>query len=165
MAHDDPQELRTARPVASQPPLVCLGPAVRPIVARVVAAVVLAGLLTLLAVAGRLTPAPGGNGTHTQLGLPRCSFLLNTDKPCPTCGMTTAFAYMVRGRVLRALAAQPFGAILCVAVMAAVPASLVVLLTGRGWRVDWYRVTPDRLLWVVLAVFLASWGYTVWAAG
>ena len=86
-------------------------------------------------------------------------------KKCPLCGMTTAFAYMVRGRVLRALAAQPFGAIFCMAVMAAVPASLVVLLTGRGWRVDWYRVTPDRVLWVVLALFLASWGYTVWAAG
>src|SRR5215475_13498262 len=35
--------------------------------------------------------------THRQLGLPECSFKVMTGKPCPSCGMTTSFALLVRG--------------------------------------------------------------------
>ncbi len=73
--------------------------------------------------------------------------------------MTTAFCYMVRGRPIMALRVQPMGALLSVATILTIPASLLVLITGRGWQVDWYRLRPDRLLWLMLALFLGTWGF------
>ena len=143
------------------PPLVCLGPQVRPILSRLIAAGVVGAAVAILFVAGMLLPAPGREPTGRQLRLPVCGFLVSTGYPCPTCGMTRAFGHVVRGQLVEGFVAQPMGALVCLGVMLAVPAGLVVLVTGRGWRVDWYRVRPDRLLWGVLAVFLAAWGYKV----
>ena len=67
------------------------------------------GFLAVMAVAFLLTPDPSGLGTHTRLHLPPCGFYLLTGKPCPSCGMTTAFAWMMHGRPLEALKAQPAG--------------------------------------------------------
>lgn len=67
------------------------------------------GLAAVLATARWLEPDPRGFGTHQQLGLPPCGLLLQTGMPCPTCGMTTSFAWMVRGRIDRAWQANPAG--------------------------------------------------------
>src|SRR5204863_3314928 len=75
----------------------------------------LGGLLVALGAAGVLgvalwlNPAPDGHGTHTQLGLPPCAWAVALNRPCPTCGMTTAFSFGVRGRLAEAFQAQPFG--------------------------------------------------------
>jgi hypothetical protein len=71
-----------------------------------VAAACLAGLLV---VARKLEPDPRGFGTHTQLGLPRCAFLNVTGRLCPTCGMTTSFAWFTRGRIDRSWQSNPAG--------------------------------------------------------
>ncbi len=71
-----------------------------------------AGILGLLGLARKLEPDPRGFGTHTQLGLPSCSFLRTTGRLCPTCGMTTAFAWFMRGRIDRAWWANPAGCLL-----------------------------------------------------
>jgi len=141
------------------PPLVCLGPRVSPVVSRLIGLAVLVPAVAVLFTAARLLPDPSGTGTHKQFELPPCGFKVSTGLPCPTCGMTTAFCYMVRGRPIRALRAQPMGSLLSIATILTVPISLVVLITGRGWRVDWYRLRPDRLLWLLLALFLGAWGF------
>lgn len=56
-----------------------------------------------------LTPEAAGVGTHTQLGLPPCGVYELFHKPCPSCGMTTAFALLARGRVWEAVKVQPAG--------------------------------------------------------
>lgn len=56
-----------------------------------------------------LAPDPAGVGTHTQLGLPTCGVYELFHKPCPSCGMTTAFALAARGRLGEALRVQPAG--------------------------------------------------------
>ncbi len=63
----------------------------------------------ILLIAAFLTPSPTGFGTHTQLGMPPCGFLLVYHKPCPSCGLTTAFSNMVRGQVVSAFRAHPAG--------------------------------------------------------
>jgi Protein of unknown function (DUF2752) len=75
----------------------------------VLAAVGLAGLLVLARI---LVPDPRGYGTHTQLGLRPCAFLTVTGRLCPTCGMTTSFAWIVRGKVVRSWQANPAGCLL-----------------------------------------------------
>jgi hypothetical protein len=79
---------------------------------RCVLSAAAAGILGLLGLARKLEPDPRGFGTHTQLGLPSCSFLRTTGRLCPTCGMTTAFAWFVRGRIDRSLQANPAGCVL-----------------------------------------------------
>ena len=64
-----------------------------------IALVVLAlALLALLVTAGTLTPDEQGFGTHQQLGLPPCTFYLVFKRPCPACGMTTSWAWLLRER-------------------------------------------------------------------
>jgi hypothetical protein len=116
-----------------------------------------ASLMGLLAVAQKLEPDPRGFGTHTQLGLGPCAFLTVTGRLCPTCGMTTAFAWFIRGRVDRSWQANPAG---CVYALLTVPfiawllfrafASEPVSFSGPNKRVTGVLVGA-----VVLA--LASW--------
>ncbi len=87
-----------------------------------------AGLAGLLVLARWLAPDPRGFGTHTQMGLKACAYLTTTGQLCPTCGMTTAFAWLVRGRIDRSWQANPAGcaiAILCVPLAAWLAASAV----------------------------------------
>lgn len=117
----------------------------------------------LLATAAWLTPDPSGLGTHRQLGLPPCNMVLLTGLPCPTCGMTTAFAHMVRGRLISAVVVQPAGAVLALGVMAAAVASWGMAITGWGWcpprdTASWFR------LFIGFGVIAAlSWAYKIMA--
>ena len=66
----------------------------------------------MLITAATLTPSGAGHGTHTQLGLPPCGFLVYTGYPCPGCGLTTSFSHMIRLEVFGAIHANPFGILL-----------------------------------------------------
>jgi hypothetical protein len=79
---------------------------------RCVLLVATSGVIGLLGLARKLEPDPRGFGTHVQLGLRSCSFLRMTGRPCPTCGMTTSFAWVVRGRLDRGWQANPAGCVL-----------------------------------------------------
>src|SRR5207302_1856701 len=59
-----------------------------------------AALVTLLATARMLSPDDRGHGTHEQLGLPPCTFYLTFGRPCPACGMTTSWAWLLRGNAV-----------------------------------------------------------------
>ncbi len=113
----------------------------------------------VLAVAVWLTPDPRGYDTHTQLGLSPCSLPVTTGYPCPTCGMTTAFAWMGAGRPLKAFAVQPFGAAACLAVVAAAVLGSVQGLTGRPLL----AAVPYRpwWLWVAVGLFAGAWVYKI----
>ncbi len=68
----------------------------------------------VFAAAAMMSPSRAGFGTHQQLGMPPCSFLVKTGYPCPTCGLTTSLSAGVRGKILQSLGAHPFGLILLV---------------------------------------------------
>ncbi|HVS18519.1 MAG TPA: DUF2752 domain-containing protein [Planctomycetota bacterium] len=88
-------------------------------------------LAALVLLGAWFVPASAGHGTHTQLGLPPCSFMELTALPCPGCGVTTAAALAARGEFARAFVTQPFGAALTLG-MALFPAwALVQALRGR----------------------------------
>lgn len=92
------------------------------------------GGAAVLLVAAMLEPDARGYGTHAQLGLPPCGFLLLTGAPCPGCGLTTAFAHAIRGDWMLAANANPFGLLLFGLVLASVP--LTILAGWRRWSVD-----------------------------
>ena len=79
--------------------------------------------------------------------------------PCPTCGMTTAFAHFVRGELTASFHAQPAGCAIAVGLSALMIVGLVGLLTGRTWSVNWYRVRPGLVAAIVVGVLLLGWAY------
>ncbi len=115
----------------------------------------------LLSVAWTLTPDAHGLGTHRQLGLAPCSLVMMTGYPCPTCGMTTSFSYAVRGQLLSALNAQPAGLFVAIMVLLVGVIAITTALTGRAWRVNWFRVSPFQIGIVCVVILLLGWGYKV----
>ena len=116
---------------------------------------------TVLGVAAWLRPDPTGHGTHTQLGLPPCGMMVNTGIPCPSCGMTTAFAFAIRGNVIESLRAQPFGTLLflgTVLVALAAPVALVRRIPVLA-RMDGAR--PVLALKVVALLFALAWAWKI----
>ncbi|MFI5309247.1 MAG: DUF2752 domain-containing protein [Polyangiales bacterium] len=102
--------------------------------ARAFWATVLAAALAVLALSRFLQPDPSGFGTHTQLGLPPCAFRAITSLPCPTCGLTTAFAYMARLQITSAVRSHPLGLPLFALDVTAVPLSLLGF--ARAWPIN-----------------------------
>ena len=131
--------------------------AVRPTRARLVAGLVLVACLAVLAVAAWLEPDPAGYGTHRQLGFRGCGMMATTGVPCPTCGMTTAFSLAIRGRWIEAVKAQAAGTLLVAAVGLTCAVSCSVLLTGKVWLVNWFRVSAVKLVFLSLAILLTAW--------
>ena len=126
---------------------------------RVVAGVLAMVCLAPLVLATVLSASPDGHGTHEQLGLPRCAWPAAFDAPCPTCGMTTAFAHTLDGDYTRAFLVQPAGMLIAVVTAALFWLSLHVAATGsRLGRIGAGLLRP-RALWAVGAVLAASWVY------
>jgi hypothetical protein len=61
----------------------------------------------VLLIACKLTPDPRGYATHTQLGFAPCTWRTLYGRPCPSCGLTTAFAHLVRGEWRQAIRSHP----------------------------------------------------------
>jgi hypothetical protein len=108
------------------------------------------GLAGLLLMAAWLQPSPKGYGTHRRLGLPPCTFLTLVGRPCPSCGMTTAWAYLMKGQWLEALRANAGGALLCLLAVAAVP-----WLLGSAIRGAWFfgPLRDATIAWIAAVVF------------
>ncbi len=92
---------------------------------------------------------PRRQGTHQQapLGLPPCTFHEKTGYPCPSCGMTTSFALLVRGDVKNSLRANAVGTLLAVVCAGLIPYVLHFVIRKRPLL----GLSLERVLtWVVL---------------
>lgn len=115
-------------------------------------------LITLLATAASLSPDKNGLGTHHQLGLPACSLRQLARIRCPSCGMTTSWAHMMRGHVLQSFACNSGGALLAIASAVGGPWLLLSGLRGRwlgGMPNEWWFAGMSV---IVLVVTLTDWG-------
>jgi hypothetical protein len=112
---------------------------------------------SVLAVARWLKPASRGYGTHTELGLPPCNFLRLTHLPCPSCGLTTCFAWAVRFHFWQAFLANPFGILAFFFTVLLIPASIFLI-----WRrISFRRITESaafiRAAYAATALYFMSW--------
>lgn len=115
------------------------------------------GLLSLLLVAAWLPPDPRGFGTHQRLGLPPCSFRQLTGWRCPSCGMTTAWSCLMRGRIAASFQANAGGALLGLVCLVVAPWALISGLRGRWLGRPPGSVVTLGLVPVLLVVTLADW--------
>jgi hypothetical protein len=128
---------------------------------RIIAGIVAVSCAVLLGVAAWLTPSPTGLGTHGQLHLPSCGWITLADLPCPTCGMTTAFARAADGDILGSFAAQPLGALLALATAITLLASVYIALTGSRLASAFGRVWGVRTAWLLAGTVVFSWAYKI----
>lgn len=122
-------------------------------------------LVVVLVVARTLTPDPRGFGTHTQLGLWPCAFKAATGTPCPTCGMTTSFAWYARGKVARSWGANPAGVALASTCVILVPWLLMVSARGQPWPFQTLENPLISLSVAVVALILVSWAVRMTLGG
>lgn len=113
----------------------------------------------LLVVAWLLPPASRGFGTHQALGLPACSWPARFGVPCPSCGMTTAFALASKGRIVESFTTQPMGCVLAIAAGMTFVAAIWTLATGRTVWPVYERLLGARLAWFAGIAALLAWGY------
>ncbi|RMD64605.1 MAG: DUF2752 domain-containing protein [Planctomycetota bacterium] len=121
----------------------------------------------MLTVGAALTPSPAGHGTHTQLGLPPCSWALALGRPCPTCGMTTAVSLAAHGDLASALHAQPMGLAIALAASSLFWIALHSALTGSLlWSWTLSLLLRPSVLAGAAAGGLLAWGHTIlaWSA-
>ncbi len=128
---------------------------------RVAAMAITLGCCIILIVAARLTPDPTGVGTHTETGMQRCQFLYRTGVPCLTCGMTTSFAYFVRGNLLASLYVQPMGMLLALLTAATFWVSLYCAVTGKPAYRLLGLVRTRYYLWPVMFIAVAAWAWKI----
>jgi len=101
-------------------------------------------------------------GTHQQLGLPPCSFVVLTKYPCPACGMTTSFALLIRGDVLNALRANWVGALLALSCLLFIPWSLLSAWKRRTIFVRSVEQTFTILVVAFMVLMLLRWAIVIW---
>jgi len=111
------------------------------------------GLAAVLGIARWLKPDPRGYGTHTQLGLAPCTFAYLTGRPCPTCGMTTSFAWFVRGRPDRSWGANPAGSLLAPTCVVLIPWLVAGAILGRPIG---FRTLEQPLIGLVVTIVALS---------
>jgi hypothetical protein len=108
-----------------------------------------------------LTPNPIGHGTHTQLGLPPCGFLVVSGLPCPGCGLTTCFSFMIRGDVVGAAAANPFGVMLFLVSAATMFLGAFGLVRGLPVIDTLDRIQADKWAILLSVASLTVWGVRI----
>lgn len=126
-----------------------------------------AGLVVVFAVAAWLDPYDATGRaltmeTHRQLGMPPCTFYtLTGGLPCPSCGMTTSFALLVRGDVWNSMRANAVGTLLAAFCLALVPWSLACAVYGRTYFIQSFERALTKLVLAFLTLLLVRWAAVV----
>jgi hypothetical protein len=164
--------LRDVTPSVSVTPLVFTPPVGQQRVGiggRLLALILSVVAVGVLVTALLITPSPEGVGTHRQIRAltvngaapPACEMLRRTGLPCPTCGMTTSFAWFVRGNWLASLYVQPMGFILALTTAGLFWAGLFIALTGAPLH---RLLTQLRgVVWItaLMGFAIAAWGWKI----
>ncbi len=114
-------------------------------------------LMTLLIVASFLEPNPAGLGTHTQLGLPGCTMYTLFGIRCPGCGMTTSWAYALKGDFTNAIQANVGGVLLCFLAAATCPFLMWIGIRGRPLETRWFTQVAMVVLLIAIVISIIEW--------
>jgi Protein of unknown function (DUF2752) len=99
--------------------------------------------------------------THRGLGLPPCTFYEQTGLPCPSCGMTTSFALLVRGDVWHSVQANSAGTMLATVCLLAIPWSLASLWKQRLLYVRSFETMFTIFIASFMGVMLLRWAVVI----
>lgn len=101
---------------------------------------------------------PMREASHQTLGLPACRFKELTRAPCPSCGMTTSFALLVRGDIINSLRANWVGTGLAAFCLLFIPWAVLSTLRGRFMWVRNIEMALGFLVGAFTVLMLGRWG-------
>ena len=128
---------------------------------RMYAAIISVAVSVIFLAAAWVTPNDRGVGTHHQLGLPTCSWIVAADIPCPTCGMTTSFSHAVRGQFLQSLFTQPMGLVIAIGTFLIGVIAIFTTITGRSLALIWMPFCGRKYI-ILLGIFaILAWGFKI----
>lgn len=116
----------------------------------------LVGLVALVGFLASVAPNPEGRGTHPQLFAP-CPVGVDGPIRCPTCGLTSGSAALLRGDVLGSVRRHLLAPLLLALVFGGIAWLAVDLVQPRLARFGRWGRAYLRLLG--LSPFLATFGY------
>jgi hypothetical protein len=96
-------------------------------------------------------------GTHEQLGLPPCNFKTLAGVPCPSCGMTTSFALLIRADVWNSMRANFAGTLLASFGLLFIPWAFASAFFGRFVFIRSLELVVFRLAIIFLVVLFGRW--------
>jgi hypothetical protein len=143
------------------PPPAIASPGTTATTRRLIGTAVALGAAAILGLAAWLEPSPAGLGTHSRLGMPPCGWIAMVDVPCPSCGMTTAFAHAADGNLVAAVHAQPMGGLLALAVAMALVVGAYTAATGSRVAVLFTRLWGRRTAWALGLGLGGAWVYKI----
>src|ERR1051325_12205569 len=82
-------------------------------------------------------------------------------RPCPSCGMTTSFAWFARGNIVASLYVQPMGTILATLSAAAVWVGLYIGVTGKSVHRLGRQIRWMPIILTLMFLWLAAWGWKI----
>jgi Protein of unknown function (DUF2752) len=97
-------------------------------------------------------------GSHQTIGMPACNFREWFETPCPSCGMTTSFALLVRGDVWNSLKANWVGTMLALVWAGLIPWTIWSSLKGRYAFVREIEIPLGLLVGTFAMLLLIRWG-------
>jgi len=125
------------------------------------------GLISVLVIAVGLDPyeadgTPRAMGTHQQLGMPPCTFVLRTGKPCPSCGLTTSFSLFMHGDVMGSMRTNWVGTVMVLFIFALVPWVAWCVVRKRLVGIRSLELGALAVMGVFAVLLLLRWGVVMW---
>jgi hypothetical protein len=107
--------------------------------------------------------------TYGELGLPPCTFKYITGMPCPSCGMTHSFVFLVHGEVRNSFLSElsnPVGTLLASFCLALIPWNLASIALRRPLFIRSIEGALAKFIGVLMTVLLLRWfivmGWLLW---
>jgi uncharacterized protein DUF2752 len=104
---------------------------------------------------------PRRMGTHMQLGLPDCNFKVITTVPCPSCGMTTSFAYVMHADFWNSLQANFAGTALATFGLLFLPWAIASAFLGKFLFIRSLEMVVFRLAIIFLIILFGRWAIVI----
>ena len=123
----------------------------------------------MLLTAWHLEPSYLPLGQRSQLSLPGCAFRNRTGYPCPTCGMTTAWAKAVRADLISSFRANIAGAVLALTAFLGLLSGLATAVLGKVFYLRIVApvlglISTGRWFCGLLALIALAWAWNaLWA--
>jgi hypothetical protein len=122
---------------------------------------VVGGLVAVFAVAGWLEPYKADGtvrDTYPELLLPECTFKRITKLPCPSCGMTHSFVFLIHGDIWNSLRANSVGTGLAVFCLLLIPWALVSVIRSQPTFIVSIELALTKVIVVFLVAMMLRWG-------
>ncbi|MFO0936756.1 MAG: DUF2752 domain-containing protein [Gemmataceae bacterium] len=104
---------------------------------------------------------PRSMATHMQLGLPACNMVEMTGKPCPSCGMTTAFSLLAHGDIKNSLKANWVGTLLAAYWFSLIPWAAISAYKGKLYFVRSGETMVTISIVTIMILMLGRWAFVL----